>query len=607
MKRLKEQKKNIRPDDEFEIPVQNVAQISTEETMKELTLQKEDTKMKKVIAQLMLMKQIQKKKEENIKLEMALKKLAERREIINAALKQQKQIADEKREKAMAELKRQKKLMSDREHLISMLKQQKEEASRSRQKEQQQQQQQKQNMQRNQPQFQSSRAKLEREKILEKQKLQRNKPQQQKTRSETIAEKSKLLDAHKLLVDKSNERILAKIEEIKIARQKEAISEQQKLLQEQQSAINVLRELKKQRLKKQKESVRIKQQKKKQRPKVSKRPKNPQSSKSKLVEKLRSTMKSPALNLDLEDKKKVLEWLDLERNAAILEKTDKAIAEKLRAKNAAQNQPVADKVKSAAQVLLDAEQPLSDSEIDNILGLTGITEADRDILGLDDPSIITFDDPSILDLDENFEYDDYEDDDYEYYEDYEDYQYYDETDYDDYDDEAIQVEYDYEYDDVPIVIKSKPHKPKKKLHGHFLPVNLPQQIKPNSGSKFLNDVTDILGQAEDYLDYGEAPHLTLSGSLRNALLRDIDDHVRTEVNRLPGGRVSTKVTIGGRASAKNTSNQRKIPKKIGSRRKSNREDHESGAFSDLMSHKKSKHENSHKISFSEMMGDLLQS
>ena len=36
-----------------------IIQISAEETMKELTLQKEDTTMKKVIAQMMLMKQIQ--------------------------------------------------------------------------------------------------------------------------------------------------------------------------------------------------------------------------------------------------------------------------------------------------------------------------------------------------------------------------------------------------------------------------------------------------------------------------------------------------------------------------------------------------------------------
>ena len=88
MKKFKQQKKDLRPEDEFEIPVQSVAQISTEETMKELALPKEDTKMRKVIAQqLMLMKQIQKKKEENAKLEMVLQNFAERRKLINTALK----------------------------------------------------------------------------------------------------------------------------------------------------------------------------------------------------------------------------------------------------------------------------------------------------------------------------------------------------------------------------------------------------------------------------------------------------------------------------------------------------------------------------------------
>ena len=98
MSKLKEQKKVRHEDDELDAPVRNAAQVSMEETMKELSLQKEDTTMKKVMVQMMIMKQIQKKKEENKKLELALQKLAGRRKIINAALKQQKQIADEKRE-----------------------------------------------------------------------------------------------------------------------------------------------------------------------------------------------------------------------------------------------------------------------------------------------------------------------------------------------------------------------------------------------------------------------------------------------------------------------------------------------------------------------------
>ena len=227
MKRLKERKKTLKAEDEFETPVQNAAQISTEETMKELALQKEDSKMKKVIAQMMLMKQIQKKKEENRKLGMALKKLAERRKIINAALKRQKQIADEKRRLALVELERQKNLMAEKEQLIFRLKKEKEIDQRKKEGN-----------------------------LRQKQRLQQNLPKSERSQNEQISQKAKMLEAHKLLVDKSNDRILARIEEIKLERQKEAIAEQEKLLKEQQTAINVLRSVQKQRLRKQNDSNR---------------------------------------------------------------------------------------------------------------------------------------------------------------------------------------------------------------------------------------------------------------------------------------------------------------------------------------------------------------
>ncbi len=47
----------------------------------------------------------------------------------------------------------------------------------------------------------------------------------------------------------------------------------------------------------------------------------------------------------------VLEWLDLERNAAILQKTDKKIAQKLRAKNAATSLMLTDEKKSPAEMV----------------------------------------------------------------------------------------------------------------------------------------------------------------------------------------------------------------------------------------------------------------
>ena len=105
-----------------EAPLRKAAKVSTEETVKELNLQKEDTTMKKVMAQMMLMKKIQKKKEENDKLELALRKLSERRKIINAALKKQKSVASEKRLEAQRELERQKQLMREKEELIIKLK-----------------------------------------------------------------------------------------------------------------------------------------------------------------------------------------------------------------------------------------------------------------------------------------------------------------------------------------------------------------------------------------------------------------------------------------------------------------------------------------------------
>ena len=115
------------------------------------------------------------------------------------------------------------------------------------------------------------------------------------------------METHKLLVDKSNHRILKRIEEIKMKRQREAIAEQEKLVTEQQSAANALRNIRKQR----------------------------QSLKRKPV-KMGSfkTQRAKEINFNAEEKKQVLEWLDLKRNAAILDKTDKAIAEKLKARNA---------------------------------------------------------------------------------------------------------------------------------------------------------------------------------------------------------------------------------------------------------------------------------
>ena len=60
--------------------------------------------------------------------------------------------------------------------------------------------------------------------------------------------KLQLLEAHKSLVDQSNERILAKIEELKFQREKQAIDEQEKLLEDQTKALVALKKLKSDRL-----------------------------------------------------------------------------------------------------------------------------------------------------------------------------------------------------------------------------------------------------------------------------------------------------------------------------------------------------------------------
>ena len=149
-------------------PVQS--RQSTEETMKELALQKEDSKMKKVIAQMTLMKQIQRKREENEKLELALRKLAERRNIIRVALMKQKEVAERKRSEALRELERQKELMESRERLLSNIR--KVEQSKER----------------------LTAPARERESVP------------QLSREKEVLGKADMLEAHKLLVDRSNQR-----------------------------------------------------------------------------------------------------------------------------------------------------------------------------------------------------------------------------------------------------------------------------------------------------------------------------------------------------------------------------------------------------------------
>lgn len=335
---------------------------SAVETIKELKLQKEDDSIQKMIAKMSLMKQIQRKTEENKKLEKALVKLSERRQLINKALKQQKLDADKKRDNVLEILQRQKDMLTKN----------------------------KLNQQRH------------RESIKEI-------PDQE------LFEKTEMLEAHKILVDKSNQRILDRIEEIKQSRQRGAIAEQERLVREQQAAINLIRKIQSHRKHNTRENLRKKPTKK---PKLV----DPILSLSEYLEKAKAS-----LTLDPEEKKQMMEWMDLEKNAAILHKTDKAIAQKIRSASSKKN-----------------HQPdFSDKDIENILGIGGLGDL-TDLLSLNSDAQISVD-SSLFD-DEELDY--------------------------------YQEDYDYEYDQTP-------------------EMSQPQQ-----------------------------------------------SNVRTQVQRLPGGRVSTKVSIG---------------------------------------------------------------
>ena len=276
-----------------------------------------------MIAKMSLMKQIQKKTRENQKLEKALVKLSEKRQLISKALKQQKVDADKKRTNVLETLQRQKDLMTK-----NKLNQQK-----------------------------------HRESI-------KDIPEQE------IFEKTEMLEAHKLLVDKSNQRILDRIEDIKQSRERGAIAEQERLVREQQAAINLIRKIQSHRKHNTRENMRRKPTKTKKAKLV-----DPILSLSKYLEKAKAS-----LTLDPEEKKQMMEWMDLEKNAAILHKTDKAIAQKIR----------------SASSMKDQQPDLSDKDIDNILGIGGLGDL-TDLLSLNSDAQISVD-SSLFEYDEDLDY-----------------------------------------------------------------------------------------------------------------------------------------------------------------------------------------------------------
>ena len=330
------------------------------------------------------------KKKENKKLDEEFNKLAERRKVIGTALKQQMVIADMNKRMALLEVERQKTLLDEQQKRELQLKDQ--------------------------------------ENTLNK--FLDNLSVENSLQEDNSIEESKRLQKHKHLVQESNKRILAKIKTLKNQREREA-----QILKDNWDKITD--KMKNKKTSKQQERLRL-------------LPEKSEMIQEKIAEKLRRAIASSALDLNQNEKKKALEWLDLKRNAAILQKTDRAIDQKLKAK-------------------------------DGKLGSEKLT---------------------ILDYDFDYGHDNhYVYDDYHYDHDYYDY--------------ADVLPQDYVNDDD---------------------VNV-----QSSGSSFLTNVAGILGEAEESLDFGKKPHVTLAGSLRHNLLGDVEDHVLREINSLPGGRVATKV------------------------------------------------------------------
>jgi hypothetical protein len=177
-----------------------------------------------------------------------------------------------------------------------------------------------------------------------------------------------------------------------------------------------------------------------------------------------------------------------------------------------------------------------------------------DILGLSDPSTIDLDDDSLLFED----YEEGDDDDDDYKEVTYNYEYEDTKDDDNDDDDDDDDDYDDYYEEKTIV-KTIVAKPKKKATAAprpsysynqrypqqqpAPPVNRKPQYAaatgaagyagaigakhyhhrrpqpPSSGAAFLGQVEGLLGAAEQNIDLGLSPHITLTGSLREALLR----------------------------------------------------------------------------------------
>lgn len=168
----------------------------------------------------------------------------------------------------------------------------------------------------------------------------------------------KSVDAHKALIEASNTRVLSRLGTMQEKRKRVADLKRKRLLAQQLSKAN---------------AVRLLQQKKLQN--LRKETSTAGSVVTQVLQQSSSAL-SPLTRLSPNEKLQMLSWLDLEKNAEILAKTDKAIKDKMKAKL------TADKLvqQAARQVVDDYDyDDLTDEEIDEILlTLTGGSAVDLD-------------------------------------------------------------------------------------------------------------------------------------------------------------------------------------------------------------------------------------
>ncbi|TRY70410.1 hypothetical protein TCAL_17312 [Tigriopus californicus] len=306
------------------------------ETVREIKLKKEDAKMKAIETQIKL-KRLQDKDRvgrDDPDLEAALQMVAARRKLIQEALVQQRRRTLERQKLAALALESKKSLDAERLRLAGEIQQE------------------------------------ERNRIL------RQRAEKERELTAALESSSKLLEkarnrvAHKKLAEASNQRVITKIQSLALKKRQEAVRQRNILAKAQlaklTSTLPIRSQLQKLRINEASKPV----------------------SQSPLT---RIRPSSPLLRLTPKELTEVLSFLDLQKNADILAKTNEKVVAKAKANNAAE----ALILDAAKQALGEDSLSLTDSEVDDLLGVNEIIPVDPvldlglgggiDILGLDYP------------------------------------------------------------------------------------------------------------------------------------------------------------------------------------------------------------------------------